>query len=174
MKLQAQAVLRRIDTDAPLSLAGVLVAGSFYPLTAQDAWGPLHLEVGLIALAPLTPVLAVQGSDGAEQAMVEARAQWSDPISSRAQLLSWRPIEEAREKAADEDIRALIQQMATANEQRSAGTPSTPQYHKAARELERLAGRVYEATNAGERVAEDGALRDQQRAAAVPPADGSS
>lgn len=38
MKLQAQAVLRRIDTDAPLRLAGVLVAGSFYPGTAQTRW----------------------------------------------------------------------------------------------------------------------------------------
>lgn len=174
MKLQAQAVLRRIDTEAPLRLAGVLVAGSFYPDTPQDAWGPLHLEVGLIALAPLTPVLAVQGSDAAEKAMLEARSQWSDPVSSRALLLSWRPIDEAREEAADEDIQLLIKQMTVANEERSTETPSTPPYHRAARELERLAGRVYEATNAGERVAEDGALRKQQRGAAVPPADGSA
>ena len=52
MKLQAQAVLRRADLTAPLRLVGVLMAGSFHPLTAQDAWGPLHLEVGPVALAP--------------------------------------------------------------------------------------------------------------------------
>ena len=51
--------------------------------------------------------------------------------------------------------------MGAANEDRSAGTPSTPPYHRAARELERLAGLVYEATSAGERIAEDGALRAQ-------------
>lgn len=171
MKLQAQAVLRRIDLDAPLSLAGVLVAGSFYPLTVQDAWGPLHLEVGLIALAPLTPVLAVEASDAAEQAMVEARAQWSDPLASQAQLLSWRPIDEARQEAVDEDIRLLIQQMAAANEERAVQTPSTPPYHRAAREVERLAGRVYEATSAGERVAEDGALLKDGKGA-VPQGEG--
>lgn len=52
MKLQAQAVLRRLDQQDRLHLAGVLVAGSFHPMTAQDAWGPLHLEVGLVARAP--------------------------------------------------------------------------------------------------------------------------
>lgn len=159
MKLQAQAVLRRPDVDAPLQLAGVLVAGSFYPATPQDAWGPLHLEVGLIALAPLTAVLAVDGAVAAETAMSEARLQWSDPILSRAELLSWKPIGQVREEAADEDIRLLIEQMTVANDERSAGTPSTPPYHRAARELEQLAGRVYEATMAGERVAEEGALR---------------
>jgi hypothetical protein len=172
MKLQAQAVLRRSDVDAPLRLAGVLVAGSFYPDTPQDAWGPLHLEVGLIALAPLTPVLALDGADAAKQAMREARDQWSDPILSRADLLSWRPIDEVREQAADADIRLLIQQMTVANEERSAGTPSTPPYHRAARELERLAGRVYEATSAEERVAEDGALRRDEHSGKQPSADG--
>lgn len=38
MKLQAQAVLRRVDVAAPLRLVGVLMAGAFHPLTAQDAW----------------------------------------------------------------------------------------------------------------------------------------
>lgn len=172
MKLQAQAVLRRDDTLAPLRLAGVLVAGAFYPDTPQDAWGPLHLEVGLIALAPLTPVLAVEADDAAEQAMLEARAMWSDPVLSRAELLSWRPIFEARVQAADEDIRLLIEQMGIANDERLAGTPSTPPYHRAARELERLAGRVYEATSAGERVAEDGALRRQEERLPAPDRDG--
>lgn len=171
MKLQAQAVLRRSDTEAPLRLAGVLVAGSFYPDTPQDAWGPLHLEVGLIALAPLTPLLAADGSDAAEQAMGEARRQWSDPTLRRSQLLSWRPIGEVREDAADEDIKLLIKQMTLANDERLAGTPSTPPYHKAAKELERLAGRVYEATSAKERVAEDGALKRKQASASAPAAD---
>ena len=161
MKLQTQAVLRRTDADAPLDLAGVLVAGSFYPNRPQDAWGPLHLEVGLIALAPLTPVVAKSGDEAAEQALAEAREQWSHPSLSRADLLAWRPIDEVRARPADEDIALLIKQMGVANEDRSAGTPSTPPYHRAARELERLAGLVYEATSAGERIAEDGALRAQ-------------
>ena len=159
MKLQAQAVLRRSDADAPLDLAGVLVAGSFYPNRPQDAWGPLHLEVGLIALAPLTPVVAKSGDKVAERALAEAREQWSHPLLSRADLLAWRPIGEVRARPADEDIALLIEQMTAANQDRSAGTPSTPPYHRAARELERLAGLVYEATSAGERIAEDGALR---------------
>lgn len=159
MKLQAQAVLRREDLHAPLRLAGVLLAGSFYPLTPQDAWGPLHLEVGLVALAPLTPVVAIDANAGADRAMREARSQWSDASPDRVQLLSWRPMDRVREEAADEDIAALIVQMTAANEERDAETPSTPPYHRAARELERLAGLVYEATSAGERVAEDTALR---------------
>ncbi|MDQ3553011.1 MAG: hypothetical protein M3395_01170 [Chloroflexota bacterium] len=161
MKLQAQAVLRRLDLNAPLRLAGVLVAGSFYPLAPQDAWGPLHLEVGLVALAPLTPVVVTEPTDGAELAMQEARGQWSDPMATKGELLRWRPIDQVREVVADEDIRALIQQMSVANDERSGATPSTPPYHGAARELERLAARVYEASSLEERIAEDGALREK-------------
>ncbi len=73
MKLQTQAVLRRSDFDAPLRLAGVLVAGSFFPDTPQDAWGPLHLEVGLIALAPLTAIIAADTAGAAKRALLEAR-----------------------------------------------------------------------------------------------------
>ncbi len=165
MKLQAQAVLRRIDLDAPLRLVGVLLAGSFYPLAPQDAWGPLHLEVGMVALAPLTPVKVKEPADGAELAMREARNQWSDALASKGELLRWRPIDQVRD-ADDEDIRALIQQMSAANDYRSAAKPSTPPYHGAARELERLAARVYEATSAEERVAEDGALRKKDASSA--------
>ncbi|MCY7419157.1 MAG: hypothetical protein LH650_11800 [Chloroflexi bacterium] len=53
--------------------------------------------------------------------------------------------------------------MATANETRTDSTPSTPPYHAAARELERLAGLVYETSSAEERIAEDGALRADDR-----------
>jgi len=158
MKLQAQAVLRRFDRHAPLRLAGVLLAGGFYPRSAQDAWGPLHLEVGLIALAPLTPVVAPDADGAVVQAMTEAQALWSDP-GSNAGDLSWQPIGQIRASAADEDIGALILQMGAINDERSIETPSTPPYHRAARELERLAGLVYEATSAGERIAEDEALR---------------
>ncbi len=63
----------------------------------------------------------------------------------------------------------LIAQMTVANEERSAGTPSTPPYRRAAREVERLAGRIYEASSAAERVAEDGALRRDDTA--LPPPD---
>ena len=62
------------------------MAGSFHPLTAQDAWGPLHLEVGLVALAPLTPVVASDADEGAADAVVEARSQWSDPGRARARI----------------------------------------------------------------------------------------
>jgi hypothetical protein len=161
VKLQAQAVLRRHDTQAPLRLVGVLLAGSFYPVSAQDAWGPLHLEVGLVALAPLTPVVAPDADAAVQQAMQEARADWSDPGANVADRIRWMPIERVREDVADEDIRDLIAQMTVANDERSLQTPSTPPYHRAARELEALAGRVYEATSAGERVAEDRALRDR-------------
>ena len=173
MKLQTQAVLRRIDTEAPLELAGVLVAGSFFPNRAQDAWGPLHLEVGLVALAPLTPVIADDGDGAAEQALLEARAHWDHPVLARAEMLTWRPIGDVRARPVDEDIAVLIEQMTTANVERAAGTPSTPPYHRAARELERLAGLVYEATSSGERIAEDGASRAADVADAARPMDGS-
>ena len=152
MKLQAQAVLRRVDLAAPLRLVGVLMAGAFHPLTAQDAWGPLHLEVGLVALAPLTPVVAADANAGAAEAMVEARGHWSDPASGRGARLSWVPIDQVRD-VAEEDIHALIAQMSIANDERTSVTPSTPPYHRAARELERLASLVHEATSAEERVA---------------------
>ncbi len=166
MKLQAQAVLRRIDIDAPLRLVGVLLAGSFYPLAPQDAWGPLHLEVGMVALAPLTPVTVTEPTDGAELALREARDQWSDPLASKGELLRWRPIDQVRQDVPDEDIRALIQQMSVANDERSDAKPSTPPYHGAARELERLAARVYEASSLEERVAEDGAEREKDASSA--------
>ena len=168
MKLQAQAVLRRLDQQAPLRLAGVLVAGSFYPLTAQDAWGPLHLEVGMVALAPLTPVVAPDAVTAADQAMQEAVAQWIGAEPAADAQLAWVPIERVRTVATDQDIRGLIVQMTIANEERSDETPSTPPYHRAARELERLAGLVYEATSTEERIAEDAALRRSDGHAVLP------
>jgi len=164
VKLQAQAVLRRVDLAAPLRLVGVLMAGAFHPLTAQDAWGPLHLEVGLVALAPLTPVVAADAGEGAAEAMVEARGHWSDPGSTRGAQLSWVPMEQVRD-VAEEDIHALIARMSIANDERTRETPSTPPYHRAARELERLASLVREATSAEERMAEDEA---QRQAAGTP------
>jgi hypothetical protein len=161
VKLQAQAVLRRADLAAPLRLVGVLMAGAFHPLTVQDAWGPLHLEVGLVALAPLTPVVAADASAGAVEAMVEARGHWSEPGSGNGAQLSWVPIDQARD-VAEEDIHALIARMSIANDERTSETPSTPPYHRAARELERLASLVYEATSAEERVAEDKAQRKRR------------
>ena len=158
MKLQAQAVLRRVDLAVPPRLVGVLMAGAFHPITAQEAWGPLHLEVGLVALAPLTPVVAVDVSAGAVEAMVEARGHWSDPGSGSGSELSWVPIDQVRD-VAEEDIHALIARMSIANDERTSQTPSTPSYHRAARELERLASLVYEAASAEERMAEDEAQR---------------
>ena len=162
MKLQAQAVLRRADLAAPLRLVGVLMAGAFHPLTAQDAWGPLHLEIGLVALAPLTPVVAADPGAGAVEAMVEARGHWSDPEAGSGAQLSWVPIDQVRD-VAEEDIHALIARMSIANDERTSETPSTPPYHRAARELERLASLVYEATSAEERMAEDAARREPER-----------
>jgi hypothetical protein len=159
VKLQAQAVLRRVDLDAPLRLVGVLVAGAFYPRTAQDAWGPLRVEVGLVALAPLTPIFTADVSTGAAEAMVEASRHWSDPGAERGARLSWVPIDQMRD-VAEADIHSLIAQMGVANDERTGETPSTPPYHRAARELERLASLVYDATRAEERTAEDEARRD--------------
>lgn len=161
MRLQAQAVLRRVDLAAPLRLVGVLMAGSFHPLTVQDAWGPLHLEVGLVALAPLTPVIATDVSAGAAEAMGEARGQWSESRSGSGARLSWVPIDQMRD-VAEEDIHALIARMSIANDERTSEIPSTPPYHEAARELERLASLVYEATSTEERIAEDDAQRERR------------
>ena len=161
MKLQAQAVLRREDLAAPPRLVGVLMASAFHPLTAQDAWGPLHLEVGLVALAPLTPVVAADASAGAVEAMVEARGHWSDPGSGGGAQLSWVPIDQVRD-VAEEDIHALIARMSIANDERTSEAPSTPPYHRAARELERLAWLVYETTSAEERMAEEEAQRKRR------------
>jgi len=110
VKLQAQAVLRREDPAAPPRLVGVLMAGSFHPLTAQDALGPMHLEAGLVALAPLTTVVASDAITGAARAMVEASSQWGDPGPARGELLSWVPIDQVRD-VAEEDIHALIVRM---------------------------------------------------------------
>jgi hypothetical protein len=160
VKLQAQAVLRRVDLAAPLRLVGVLIGGAFHPLTAQDAWGPLHLEVGLVALAPLTPVFAADLGAGAAEAIEEARGQWTHPESNRGAQLSWVPIDQVRD-VAEEDIHALIARMSIANDERTNQIPSTPLYHQAARELERLASLVYEAASAEERTAEDEARRQR-------------
>ena len=154
MKLQAQAVLRRSDLSTPLRLVGILMAGAFHPLTPQDAWGPLHLEVGLVALAPLTPVVATDVSVGVVEAMVEARENWNRQGSGSDTRLSWAPIDQMRD-VAEEDVHALIARMSIANDERTSETPSTPPYHRAARELERLASLVYEAASAEERMAED-------------------
>jgi hypothetical protein len=158
VKLQAQAVLRRESLQSPPRLVGVLMSGSFHPLTVEDAWGPLHLEVGLVALAGLTPVVASGPSEGAAEAMVEALSEWSDPESGMRAELSWVPIDQARDVAQDE-IHSVIARMSIVNEERTRETPSTPAYHRAARELERLAALVYEATSSEERAAEDVALR---------------
>jgi hypothetical protein len=158
MRLQAQAVLQRPEPQAPLRLSGVLVAGSFYPLTARDAWGPLHLEVGLVALAPLTPVQATDIEDGAAAALAEARGQWGDPSTPMAALLSWRPIADVRDVSDLGSVQEMLEQMLAANDLRTSSTPSTPPYHGAARELERLASAVYDAASTGERVAEDAEL----------------
>jgi len=160
VKLQAQAVLRRVDLEAPLRLVGVLMAGAFHPLTVQDAWGPLHLEVGLVALAPLTPVVAADSTSAAAQAMREAREHWSGPESGTVAHLSWVPIQQVRDVAEDE-IHALIARMGIVNDERSVETPSTPPYHRAARELEGLAVRVLDATRLEERAAEAAARREQ-------------
>jgi hypothetical protein len=160
VKLQAQAVLRRVDLVAPLRLVGVLLGGAFHPLTAQDAWGPLHLEVGLVALAPLNPVVAPDLAAGAAEAIEEARGQWSDPGSNSGAQLSWVPIDQVQD-VAEGDIHALIARMSIANDERTSQRPSSPPYHRAARELERLASLVYEAASAEERTAEDEARRQR-------------
>jgi hypothetical protein len=151
MKLQAQAVLRREDLEEPPRLVGVLMGGSFHPLTSDDAWGPLYLEVGLVALAPLTTVIATDTSSGAAEAMVEARSQWHDLAPGDGTHLRWVPIEQVRD-VAEEDIHALIARMGSINDERIGQAPSTPSYHRAARELERLATLVYEAAGAEERM----------------------
>ena len=165
VKLQAQAVLRRDDRQAPLRLAGVLVAGSFYPGSPQDAWGPLHLEAGLVALAPLSPVDAASATEAADVALGEARGQWADGSAPRDTGLAWRPIRDVRARRDGRSVEDLIASMSVANDARMSATPSTVPYHSAAREIERLASVVYDTTSAEERRAEDDALEDGDRSA---------
>ena len=161
MKFQAQAVLRRSDPVTPLRLAGVLVAGSFYPATAQEAWGPLHLEGGLVALAPLSPLVEDGPERAAATALTEALRDWGDGHGpGGATTLRWRPMDTVREPADGRTITQLIEGMTAANEARLDATPSTPPYHGAARDLERLAALVYDTSSSEERIAEDGALED--------------
>jgi hypothetical protein len=158
VKFQAQAVLRRDDWQAPLRLAGVLVAGSFYPGAPQDAWGPLHLEAGLVALAPLTPVVITTAPEAAVLALAEAGRQWADgnsPVDGL--LLTWRPMRDVRQPADGRSVGELIALMSKVNDARLVATPSTRPYHTAARELERLATVVYDTTSSEERDAEDAA-----------------
>lgn len=164
MRFQAQAVLRRDDRQAPLRLAGVLVAGSFYPGSPQDAWGPLHLEAGLVALAPLTPVVMASASEAAEVALHEARGQWTETSApSTGAWLAWRPIRDVRATLDGRSVEELITLMSAANAARMIATPSTPPYHSAARELERLASVVYDTTSSEERSAEHAVLEDGGR-----------
>jgi hypothetical protein len=164
VRFQAQAVLRRDDQRAPLRLAGVLVAGSFYPGSPQDAWGPLHLEAGLVALAPLTPVVMTSASRAAAVALDEARGQWTDGTAARhGASLTWRSIRDVRVPLEGRTVGELIALMSTANDARMLATPSTPPYHSAARELERLASVVYDTASSEERLAEDMALEDAGR-----------
>ena len=160
VKLQAQAVLRRADLAAPLRLVGVLMAGGFHPLTAQDAGAPASRgRPG--GAGPLVHGRRGGRERGCVEAMAEARGNWSDPGSGSGAQLSWVPIDQVRD-VAEEDIHALIAQMSIANDERTGATPGTPPYHRAARELERLASLVFEATSAEERVAEDEAQRKRR------------
>jgi len=169
VKFQAQAVLRRPDMLAPLHLVGVLLAGSFYPGSTQDAWGPLHLEVGLVALAPLTPIVVTLSEEAAAIALTEARRQWGDVTAPGASPgLVWHPIGDVRRPKDHQSVAALIEQMSTANAIRMSETPSTPPYHQAARDLERLASIIFDTTSTEERVAEDGALK-REDSHPVPP-----
>ena len=93
--------------------------------------------------------------------MVEARGHWRDPGSGRGARLSWVPIDQVRD-VAEEDVHALIAQMSIANDERTSETLSTPPYHRAARELERLASLVHAVTSAKERMAEDEAQRKRR------------
>jgi hypothetical protein len=159
VKFQTQAVLRRDDSQAPLRLAGVLLAGSFYPRSIQDAWGPLHLEAGLVALAPLTPVVMGTAAEAAGMALVEACRLWAEDTSRvESTSLSWRSIRDVREPLDGQTVQELIALMSTANDARLTAVPSTPPYHTAARELERLAVVMYDTTSGEERAAEDAAL----------------
>ena len=93
--------------------------------------------------------------------MVEACSQWGDPGTRPEAQLSWLPIDQVRD-VAEEDIHALIVRMGIVNEERTSETPDTPPYHRAARELGRLAALVREAAGAEERMAGDVELRRQR------------
>ena len=115
--LPAHAVLRRERHAAPLRLGGVLLAGTFHPLTAQDAWDQLHLEGGEVALAPLTPVMASEATAGATDAMLEACRAWSDPEVRDGALLRWVPLDQVR-GGTEGDVAALFVRASLADDLR--------------------------------------------------------
>lgn len=87
VRYQTQAVLRRISPTAPLLLVGITLDGAFYPGTPGDATGQFVMTKGLVALAPLSAVVAPDAVQAAEIAIVDARRMWNgrnSPGLSRA------------------------------------------------------------------------------------------
>lgn len=61
----------------PLRLVGVTLNRTFFARSLGDATGTLLLTKGLVALAPLSPVDAVDSSEAAAVAMADAGMAWS-------------------------------------------------------------------------------------------------
>ena len=75
---QNQAVLRRATRSTALALVGVTLDSKFYPDSPVEATGTLELTKGLVALAPLTAVHAVDAAGAAVIAQANARESWGD------------------------------------------------------------------------------------------------
>jgi hypothetical protein len=81
VRYQSQAVLRRTTPQDPLLLVGVTLDATFFPKAPSDGKGRFALTKGLVALAPLTAIDALNPADAATIAMADARATWSGPNS---------------------------------------------------------------------------------------------
>jgi hypothetical protein len=77
VRYQTQAVLRRKTSGDPLRLVGVTLDNTFFGRESSDATEPLVLKKGLVALAPLTPVVAEGPAEAATIAMDDARDSWT-------------------------------------------------------------------------------------------------
>lgn len=83
-RYQTQAVLRRASQWTPLVLVGITLDSTFYPQSGAEASGPLTLNRGLVALAPLAAVEARSPAAGAVTANRDARDAWRGLGSVRA------------------------------------------------------------------------------------------
>lgn len=77
VRYQTQAVLRRTSRTTPLKVVGVTLDSTFFPGSAEDATGPLTLDKGLVALAPLSAVDARGAAEAATSANLDAMETWS-------------------------------------------------------------------------------------------------
>jgi hypothetical protein len=88
-RFQIQAVLRRSTRKAPLRLAGIVLDNRFFSRDKGEE-DRLTLTKGLVALAPLSAVEALDAEEAAEVALVDASETWDGPNSPAPALATHR------------------------------------------------------------------------------------